>query len=118
MGKTPLPPPASLRKTVLYISGPITPTPENPAPYEEKVADAMRVAERWYRKGYTLIVPHRNNWHMEGMSWDDYMACDLELLRRCDGIVMMQRWELSRGAKIEHALAKELRLVILYDDGG
>ena len=42
------------------------------------------------------------------------MRGDLDMIRRCDAIVMMPGWEASKGADREHSLALSMRLPIYY----
>lgn len=50
-------------------------------------------------------------------SWEDYMKLDLIALLQCDAIYMLQGWQSSKGATLEHYLAKELGLKIIYQEG-
>ena len=43
------------------------------------------------------------------------MKRDLDALFKCDAIYMLDGWEQSEGAKIEHALAAMLSMCILYE---
>ena len=45
--------------------------------------------------------------------WEQHMLRDIELLMGCGGIFLLPDWKESRGARIEHAIAKELGLLIL-----
>ena len=46
--------------------------------------------------------------------WEDYMIEDIRALFACDAIVMLDNWHLSKGAKIEHAIAQQMGLDIYY----
>ena len=48
-----------------------------------------------------------------GKSWLWYMCRDLLVLSKCDGIIMLPDWRLSRGAKIERMFAKLCRKRVL-----
>lgn len=52
--------------------------------------------------------------HAPGSEWEDYMEKDIAELLRCQGIYMLQNWRRSKGARVEHAIAKELGLPIIY----
>ena len=43
------------------------------------------------------------------------MAKDIINLIDCEGIYMLQGWEDSQGARIEHAVAKELGKAVFYE---
>lgn len=54
--------------------------------------------------------------HDHDKSWEMYMRVDLiHMLKSCGCIYMLPNWKKSRGARIEHYLAKELGLTIVYD---
>lgn len=47
-----------------------------------------------------------------------YLKTDLQYLMNCDSIYMIYNWRKSRGAKLEHIVAKELGLNIIYGKKG
>lgn len=59
--------------------------------------------------GYEAVDPSEVQLDDEA-TWTDYMRADLKLLLDCDYIYMLEGWEKSRGARIELALAKNLRI--------
>lgn len=82
----------------------------------ENIRKAEKIAIKYWRKGYAVICPHKNTALFDGLMPDDtWLKGDLEILKRCDAIVMMYGWELSSGAKAEHEIAKEIGLSIIYD---
>jgi len=50
-------------------------------------------------------------------TWDAQMQECIQILFTCDAIYMAGNWMSSRGARIEHKLAEELGLIILYESG-
>ena len=46
--------------------------------------------------------------------WQDFMIRDLEALRTCTHIALLEGWEESKGAKMEKAEAEKLGLEIMY----
>jgi hypothetical protein len=53
------------------------------------------------------VIPHSNTAHMDGIASDDlWLSGTLELMRRCDAVVMVGRWLASFGAVAEHNEAK------------
>jgi hypothetical protein len=59
------------------------------------------------------VIPHSNTAHMDGIASDDlWLAGTLELMRRCDAVVMVHGWQRSTGSKAEHAEAIRLGLPI------
>ena len=55
------------------------------------------------------ILPYHPN-----TTWEQYMLADIEAIFACDAMVMLDNWHLSRGAKIEHAIAQQMGLEIYY----
>ena len=50
----------------------------------------------------------------ENQRWSWYMKADLKEMMDCDAILMQDNWEDSKGAIIEHNLAKDLGFIIMY----
>lgn len=57
-----------------------------------------------------MVCP--GNW-----SYEQIMNFDLDVLRNCSHIVMMEGWQASRGAKIEYEFAKEHGIEIWVQKG-
>lgn len=90
----------------VYISGRIT---EN-ANYKTDFEVAETVLKN---AGYEPINPAKE--HLpDGATWVDYMRHDIQLLCDCDAIYMLAGWRKSEGAKIEHKLAQDLGIEIIY----
>ena len=87
--------------TKWYLSGPMTGLPGNNLELFAAVARSMRDA------GIDVVNPGEVK--LAGApTWLDFMRADLALLLGCDGIVMLPGWQRSRGARIEHDLARGL----------
>ena len=81
----------------------------------ENIQRARTEALKWWRDGYAVICPHMNTAFMDGAAHDSvWLAGDLEMLRRCDIIVMLPGWEDSEGASAELDVAVECGLEIHY----
>jgi hypothetical protein len=46
--------------------------------------------------------------------WQDFMIRDLEALKTCTHIALLEGWEESKGAKMEKAEAEKMGLEIMY----
>ena len=96
----------------LYLSGQMTGLPEFNYPKFNYVAKKIRSNET-----YQVINPAE--W-FEGKTnlprhW--YMRQDIQNLLKVDGIVMLDGWQHSKGARLELAIANELGLEIYrWDD--
>ena len=102
---------------LVYISGPYRAKTINGI--VENISQARKVALKYWQKGYAVICPHLNTALFDGgvseKDADIWLKGDLEILKRCDIVVMMRGWELSEGACAEHQIAKEQGLEIIYD---
>ena len=98
---------------VVYIAGPYRASSINGV--YENIHAARQEARRWWVNGYAVICPHANTAFMDGEDTDHiFLDGDLELLRRCDVIVMLDGWENSEGAKREHDEAIDCGLEVRY----
>ena len=100
-----------LRRQVAYVSGPYRgPTP---AAIWQNIMRAREVAMDLWRMGYIALCPHTNTLLFDGLRPDeDWLQGDLELLRRCDIVVLVPGWRASRGAQAEVQEALRLGLPI------
>ena len=65
------------------------------------------------KKGFTVINPcDLPEYHDK--TWKSYMKVDLEALKGCDYVFMLNNWKDSRGARVEHRLAKMWGKTIIY----
>ena len=97
----------------IYISGKMRGLPEEESRMLFKAAENYLIG-----LGHDVINP----WNSEDdkkrqcKEWDDYILYDLQLLRQCDAIFMLDNWQDSWGAKCEHAYANGKGLSILYQE--
>ncbi len=81
---------------------------------------ARTVARQLWGMGFAVICPHTNTIMMGGedLPPEIFLEGDLEILRRCDAILMMKGFEHSQGAIKEWKLAKELDIPVIYQQDG
>jgi len=84
---------------------------------EANIGIARSYAEKYLLLGWAVICPHMNYAHMDDLGYELLLAADMELIRRCDVIVMLPNWKRSHGAMREHAFAKKLKKEIIYEGG-
>ena len=78
---------------------------------------AEHLAMKYWRLGYAVICPHKNTAHFDGGADDSvWLDGDIEILKRCDVIVMGYNWVHSSGAKNELKEAEAAGLEVIYDD--
>ena len=97
-------------KTV-YISGQITGLELKEAKAAFDKAEAL-LSE----KGFKPLNPMKANPPMSAKNWKEYMLDDIVQLFNCDGIFLLDNWQDSKGARIEHFIAKEMGMLILTEE--
>ena len=102
-----------------YIAGRYTaPTPEQ---VEENVKRAETIAWMYYLKGFAVFCPHAQTHRIhlrynndEIFRYEDWLQAGIAWLKDCDVIVFIAGWEESKGARMEHVIAKALGKEIHY----
>ena len=98
----------------LYLSGPI----KGIADFEERF---RLVAEELAAAGHVPInpvdvdavcVPPCTGEGDEARHYDCYMRGDLAAMMATEGVALLPGWELSRGARLEHAIALQVGLPV------
>lgn len=89
----------------VYISGPITGVDN----YEKNFSGAETKLKAL---GLKVINPADPSHGLED-NWENYMKRDIKMLMDCDAIYMLDNWKTSPGAVIEHALAEQLKMLII-----
>ena len=93
----------------IYLSGKISGT--NISHTRKRFSD---VADKLQSLGHEVTNPLCNRLS-ETAPWEEHIAKDIINLIGCEGIYMLQGWEDSQGARIEHAIAKEIGLKVMYE---
>ncbi len=82
---------------------------------------AEDAALRLWKEGWVVFCPHKNAAHFGGalgIPDGTWLEGDMEILRRCDAIYMLNNWKDSKGAILELQEASRLGLMILYEAEG
>lgn len=95
-------------KKKVYLSGKIT-----GLSYENAFENFARAELKWKNDGYEVVNPMTIE-HNHLKSWVDFMRVDLKAMLDCTEIYMLNNWESSKGAVIEHNLAVELMFIVSY----
>jgi nucleoside 2-deoxyribosyltransferase len=67
---------------------------------------ASKLAAEVWQAGAVALCPHKNSALFDGIVPDSvFLAGDIELLKRCDGLIAVDNWRDSRGAEAEVAYA-------------
>lgn len=88
----------------LYIAGPMSGHPDYNRPAFHAAADDLRA------RGYWVANPAENP---PCDDWLGYMRLSVEQVARCDGLAVLDGWQLSRGAALEVHVAHALNLPTL-----
>lgn len=101
-----------MKKYKVYISGAIT------GRERQDVLDDFNSAEElWRMMGVDVVNPLRNGVGEHG-TWREHMKADTAMLWDCDAIHFIPGWELSRGARIEYAIAHESGMDMFIAENG
>ena len=95
----------------IYISGKITGLELNEA------RDNFDKAEKYLNEkfpDFQVINPMKEVPYEKDKTWEEYMLEDIKLLFDCYAIFMLTNWNLSKGARIEHAIAMQMGKSINY----
>ena len=76
-----------------------------------KFNDAEDRVNNWQ---YVPINPLKNGLPKDSR-WHEHMMADLAMLLTCGAIYMLEGWEKSDGAKIEHTFAIKMDIPIIYE---
>lgn len=90
-----------------YLSGSVTNDPD--------FRDKFDYAEfQLKNRGYKVLNPVKHE--KDGKEWSYYLRKDLRKLTRCQGIILIDGWENSKGALLELKVAQELGLAVMEFD--
>ena len=99
--------------TIIYTAGPYRATRE--WGITQNIRKAETIALALWKKGWTVICPHKNTAYFGGsLSDETWLEGDLEIIDRCDAMFMVPGWEKSEGSQIEHQRAIEIGMPIYY----
>ena len=102
-------------KKVIYVSGKITGTSD----YADRFS---AVENKLIAEGYEVLNPVREGKWLEHYlepgkpTWDQYMKYAIAAMMKADYIYMMCGWNQSKGARLEHFLARVLNYNIIYEE--
>lgn len=100
---------------LVYIAGPyrgqtISDVHDNIQRARSAAISVLKTRSDWFP-----ITPHMNTAFLDGVCDDRvFLDGDIELMLRCDAVLMLPRWKESEGAKNEHQTAQENGIEIFY----
>jgi len=96
---------------VIYIAGPYR------GNIDVNIAKARKMAVKLWERGFIALCPHLNTANFEQDCWapeHTFLQGYLELLRRCDGIILLKGWLASKGSVSEASLADKLGMPVFH----
>lgn len=103
---------------LVYVAGPYMSSLEGIAQYHEitdHILEAEEVSLRLAERGIGFFCPHTHTAHFEAkvsVGEQFYKDLDMELLKKCDAIVLIKGWHNSSGSKAERAYAESVGMPI------
>ena len=103
---------------IIYISGKITGLSKEDyqAMFDNAKVEIVQMFDKF--RDVQVICPTEIAGEVESKidspTWEDYMKPCVRQITHCTHIYMLKNWEDSRGAKIEHNLAKDLEITVIY----
>jgi len=90
----------------VYIAGPISNDPD----YEYKFNAAhVDLLEQGHTPANPLVIGKVLKYKLKREpTWAEYMRACIKALMECDGILMLDGWQESKGARIEQSIASSL----------
>lgn len=75
---------------------------------------SWKIAKHLWKAGYAVLCPHTNTAFMDEIDYGKFIVGDLEMLCRCDSILMLKDWRESKGARLEHSCAESVGMPVFY----
>jgi len=98
---------------VVYLAGPFR--GKDHWEIAENIRNAERLALEVWKMGAACLCPHANTAHFQNAAPDEvWLNGDLEMVLRCDAMLMTPDWQRSSGATTERSLAMQHRIPVLY----
>lgn len=99
---------------IVYVAGPFR--AKNSWEMELNIRRAEELALECWKAGFATICPHSNTRFFQGAAPDEvWLKGDLDILKRCDAIIMTPDWKRSSGARSEHRVARYNKIPVFYD---
>lgn len=102
-----------MKNLVAYVAVPYRASTETDLVRNIRRAEAY--AKILWEAGIPTICPHKNTALFGGICHDEHWEEGyLVILRRCDLLVVVTDWEMSKGTTAEIALAHDLNIPVFY----
>lgn len=103
---------------LLYVAGPYS--ANGMCTEEDHIRRAEEVSIQLIRNHFHVICPHKNTsgyekYEDDNINFDTWIAIDLNILKRCDGLYLFGDYAKSRGAMIEFRYARKKTMPIFRE---
>lgn len=95
----------------IYLAGAIT--NKDPKVQQSNVERFYAKARELRQIGLKVYCPPENE--PQGLRWEEYIAMDIPELLKCSHIYLMKGWQSSKGAALEHAIARRENIEVIYE---
>jgi hypothetical protein len=96
---------------VVYVAGPFR--ADNSWLIEQNIRRAEELSLKVWQNDMAAVCPHTNTRFFQGAADDDvWLKGDLEILERCDAVLLAPGWKDSRGTIAEVSRANDLKLPV------
>lgn len=109
---------------LVYIAGPFrsasqdVPGEQNAFGVLQNIMRAMSLSLEVWKAGAVGVCPHGNTFCFQGAADDKiWLDGDIELMKRCDAVLMTPDWQRSSGATAERDIARQEGMPIFYTLG-
>lgn len=103
-----------MAKEKIYLSAPISAYVTTADGEQERREYFKGYADKLEAVGYKVFNPMENGLPFNA-EHEEHMKKDIRELLKCDAIVMLSGWQLSKGCKTEWEVAKAVGLRVLYE---
>jgi len=99
---------------IVYIAGPYRGKTDDEV--YENIQQARRYTKKYLQQGYAVFCPHLNTAFFSGVVHEDhFIQMGLEILSRCDILVLIPGWIASGGSQTERRFAFANNIEIIED---
>lgn len=100
---------------VAYVAGPYRSPEGGEQGVIANINRAQKVAVSLWKMGFATLTPHLNSALLDGIiSDEEWLKRYLELMCRCDLVVMVGEWRSSSGASAEYEEAKRIGIPVYH----
>lgn len=97
---------------LVYLASPYSGKDENEI-WHNVIKAHQKAAEVW-QAGFVCISPCSNTAFFGG-DYDLYLKGDMEIIKRCDAVLLNDGWENSKGCQMERSFAESMGIPV-YED--